>query len=391
MESFGREDFEKLSQIRSKICISLFIPTHRKGMEVNEGHDEINFKNQVQNTKEYLEGMGYQEVYVRKLLQPAYLLLEDTIFWKQQNEGLAFFLYEDGYWYYKLPIAVEPIALISSLFELTPLIPLLFEDMPFYVLTINQSKVALYKGSKFEMEEVDLQNKVPSNIKEIYQYHEFDRSLGGKRVSEENNTHESIGNIMFDSSQGYLDTDKYLPEYFRKINSGIKELLPGEGAPLILAANEDIAGIYQKINSYPNLMKEVIDRQVDDLPKNELHKKAFSIVRKELEKPKKKVLQKYQAFEGTGKTSANIESVIVSAFAGRIDSLIVQKSAHIWGLYNDEEQKVEVHSEYTPGDVCLINLAAIKTVENSGVVFMTNKEEMPASASDTKIAAIYRY
>lgn len=391
MESFRREDFEKLAQITNELCISIHIPTHRKGMEVNENYDRTNFKNHLQTIRQHLESLGYQSSYVEELLQPALLLQDDTGFWREQLEGLAFFLCPQGHWSFRVPENLESLALVSSKFELAPLAPLVSENHPFYIAGISQSNVSFYKADKYFIEPVNIRGKVPANIKEVYEYHEFDRTVGGKKVSNESNIHEGIGNIMYDSSQGYLDTDKYIPEFLRKIDAGIKAYLHNQDAPLVLVSNSSLFGLYQKVNSYNNLLSEGVDRQPEDLSMEELHKRAYSIAKKELEKPKKKALQKFEAFAGTGKTSYDTKDIVISAFAGRVESLFIPKDVHIWGRYNEEEQSIEIHNEYQTGDVCLVNLATIKTIENSGIVYSIKEEELQAKPEGSEIAAIYRY
>src|SRR6478736_6982531 len=96
MDRLTREDFERLAGIKSQNCISIFIPTHRKGMEVNEGLDWLQFKNQLTEVRDKLLEKNYQEKYVTELLAPAFNLLNDTSFWHLQDNGLAVFMNDEN-------------------------------------------------------------------------------------------------------------------------------------------------------------------------------------------------------------------------------------------------------------------------------------------------------
>ena len=81
---------------------------------------------------------------------------------------------------------------------------------------------------------------------------------------------------------------------------------------------------------------------------------------------------------------SDLTVVVSAAHLGRVGTLIVAIDERIWGRYNFANDQLEVHSIYRPGDVDLLNLAAIQTVLNGGSVYARHKEEilelMPLSA-----------
>ena len=64
--------FTEIANYKSKDCISIFLGAHSAGVEVNEGYDVINFKNQLQEAGRRLQDKGYNEASVHQLLEPGY-------------------------------------------------------------------------------------------------------------------------------------------------------------------------------------------------------------------------------------------------------------------------------------------------------------------------------
>ena len=82
------------------------------------------------------------------------------------------------------------------------------------------------------------------------------------------------------------------------------------------------------------------------------------------------------------------ESVIPAAFYSQVRSLFVEKGAHIWGSFDAQNNKLELHASREEGDDCLVEKAAVQTILNGGEVFVMEKEKMPKGAT---IAALLRY
>jgi hypothetical protein len=64
MELIPKEEFTELINYQGSNCISIYIPTHRSGVEVNEKQDAIIFKNALQavNTELQKKGLSSQEI-----------------------------------------------------------------------------------------------------------------------------------------------------------------------------------------------------------------------------------------------------------------------------------------------------------------------------------------
>lgn len=392
MDEFRKIDFEKLSKIKSDLCVSIYIPSHEKGMEVNEGQDKLAFKAELLKIRDRLRTLGRQEKFIEKFLDPAFALIEDTGFWRTMGKGFAFFLHEKDSWNYRLPIQVDTFSALSGSFVLTPLVEMLFTDsFLYYTLALSQKKVRLFKNSRFTSKEIDTKDHIPENAEEVLQYYDFEKQLQGKNMSNQGRGHyQGSGNIMYHGHMESKDESrKYLLEFFRNVNKGVVDLLREKDAPLILVAVDYFHPIYKDANTYKNLRQESVNGNPDLWSEKEIHDKSWEVIQPHFYKPFKNSLAKYSAMAGTGKTSANLEDIIQSADGGRVKSLFLEKDVHIWGNFDPEKKKISVDPEMKISNECLLSLAVEKTIENNGEVFYLDKDKMPEQGAP--LVAIYRY
>src|SRR3954471_22639660 len=92
MSFITSEEFIDIVNYKSSPCISVYLPTHRAGNEVNQKQDAIAFKNELQSTRLELLSEGLDEQLVNELLNPAFMLCKDDAFWNDQLSGLAVFI-----------------------------------------------------------------------------------------------------------------------------------------------------------------------------------------------------------------------------------------------------------------------------------------------------------
>jgi glucose-6-phosphate 1-dehydrogenase len=91
-----------------------------------------------------------------------------------------------------------------------------------------------------------------------------------------------------------------------------------ERSPLVLAGVDYMLPIYQQANNYPNLVKEGIIGNPDDLTATQMHKQAWKIVEPILNTDQHEALSHYQKLRGSvSKLSSNsINSIITAHITG---------------------------------------------------------------------------
>src|SRR5690606_4507037 len=76
-----KDSFLQIATFEAPVCVSIFLPTHRAGVEVNEQHDRIVFKNALQKIEKDLDKKYGDETLIKDLLAPGYNLLRNDPFW----------------------------------------------------------------------------------------------------------------------------------------------------------------------------------------------------------------------------------------------------------------------------------------------------------------------
>jgi hypothetical protein len=182
MDHITVHKIKELAQVNEPQCISVFIPTYRAGMEVNEKIDQKNLKNQVKKARNELEALGLKEREIEGLIKPLNDLVENTGFWKLQSDGLAIFRNRDMFEYYTLPVPFEPLVHVADHFYPMPLIPYINNGIKFYLLTISQRGVKFFEGFPHQINEVDVKDLLPERLEEVVGFDFEEKHLNIARV-----------------------------------------------------------------------------------------------------------------------------------------------------------------------------------------------------------------
>jgi hypothetical protein len=69
-----------------------------------------------------------------------------------------------------------------------------------------------------------------------------------------------------------------------------------------------------------------------------------------------------------------------------VDQLFVKLNLHQWGTFDSDTQTITLHADAEPGDEELLDLAAIQTILNDGMVYAI--DPLP---DEPPLAAMFRY
>ena len=385
MDFFNLQRFLELSEKKHEHCISIYSPTLRKGENVKQ--NAIRFKNALNKVKAELEARDLREKQIEPLLKPAGKLLNDSVFWSYQSDGLAVFITPDDFYYYRFPVDFEELVNVSGRFYLKPLISMLSNDGRFFILSLNQKDIKLYEGSQYNIKEVDLKN-VPLSIDEALKYDDPERQL---QYHTGTGTGKGRRAAMFHGQGTGTDAagqKKNILRFFQIVNKGIHEYLKDETSPLILAGLDFLLPIYRDANSYTHLIDAAVQSNPAELSVKELHSRAWDAVLPFFEKEQEKALLKFQENKEKKTASSDIKEIIPAAFSGKIQYLFIPTGHHKWGAYHVDTMSVEIHDERHPNDDDLLDLAAVQTIGQRGSVFPLKPENMP---DKSEVAAVFRY
>ncbi|MCE6992964.1 hypothetical protein [Dyadobacter sp. CY323] len=378
----SKELFIELADYRASCCITVYIPTHKSGVAVNEKKDVIVFKNTLQDLSKRLADKEIPTAVIEQMLSPGYELLKNDAFWASMDNGLAVFISEGYFKYSKMPVAPENEVMCEKTFYVSPLIPIMACKEYFYLLVISKQKCKLFKADAFGMEYIDVPD-LPDEMMEVKRISEKDAST--VRVA-----NSSGGGANFHGMGGGNPDEKAnIATYFEHVDDILfKQILHTENVPLLLAGVEYLIPIYKSVCDYYNVCSESITGSHEHDDKNELYKVAKEVMTSYFRQPLEKALTIYANQSATELTSSIPADVIPAAYYGRVSHIFVRKAEHIYGIFDETTSELNLDNTENENAEDLLDEALIKTIRNGGEVFVLDQDTMPANSP---VAAIFRY
>ncbi|MGB8191666.1 MAG: hypothetical protein WCF67_07095 [Chitinophagaceae bacterium] len=382
----NKELFADLANHKGTPCISVYLPTHASGVDVNELADQREFKHLLNEIKSALKSKGHNNASIEKLLEPGQELLIDETFWRKQSQGLAVFISNDYFKYMKLPITPEKEILVNSSFQVAPLIPLMTAKEFFYLLVISKKTAKLFRCDTFGIEYIDVPG-LPQG-EDMTATLGYDKDVattfraGGRGGTGGANFHGAGG--------GNNNDDKVeLTTYLETVDDVIwKEVLHAEHAPLLLAGVEYLIPIYKSVSDYKHVCEEALTGSHERDETSVLYALAMEKMVPYFQQRMHKALELYGNQSATALTTSITDDIIPAAHYGQISHLFVQKGAHVWGTFDEMANELKVNETEQENDEDLLDIAVSKTLLTGGEVFMLDKEMMPA---ESVMAAVLRY
>ncbi|MFL5745919.1 MAG: hypothetical protein ACJ751_14700 [Niastella sp.] len=381
-----KDIFVELASYEKTPCISILMPTHRSGMEVNEQADRSMFKNVLQQVEKKLNEKKADPSLIKSVLQPAYELIKEDTFWRSLNNGLAVYIADGFFKYVKLGAPVIQLIHVNSSFYVSPLIPYMVRDENFYLLDIAKKFPRFYRADGFGIERLQI-DEMPFGVDDVVHFEEKDGDTlfrtGGKGGKGSANFH-GIGG-------GKPEENENIAMYLQEVDDTIWQThLHAENAPLLLAGQEFLIPIYRSVSKYNNIWPEALTGNHHHQSDNELYEEAMKVMKPFFDQPLKYALEDYGNKLATALTSSMIETIIPATYYGKVSHLFVKKGLQVCGTFNELENKLTLQglegpiSE--PDD--LIDKAVIKTIQNGGEVYFLDADQMP---NQNELAAIFRY
>lgn len=357
----NKESFAELANHKDNPCISLYIPTHQAGAEANEVADQAAFKHALNEIRSELKSKGHS-ANIEKLLEPGDTLLADETFWRNLSKGLAVFICNDRFRYMKLPFEPEREILVNSSFLIGPLTPLMTTKEYFYLFVISKKHAKLFRADSFGMEYVDVPN-LPQGMEE---------GLG------------------YDGGGGNNSDDKAeLAMYLETVDDIIwKEVLHTENVPLLLAGVEYLIPIYRSVSDYKHVYEDALTGSHERDDTMSLYELAMQKMVPYFEQKTHKARELYGNQSATSLTTSIQDDIIPATHYGQVSHLFVQKGAHIWGTFDEQNNELRINESQQENDDDLLDTAIAKTLLTGGDVYVLDKEMMPA---ESVLAAVLRY
>jgi len=375
-----RENILNLAKKENTHCVSIYLPTHKAGEEVQQ--DPIRLKNLLTQAVKQLKDRDVREKEIDELLDDARKLLDNPKFWRHNEKGLALFISDGEFEYYRIPHAFNERVMVDDHFLITPLVPMITLEGSFCILALSQKKMRLLKCTRASVEEIELE-EAPESLEEFLKYD----------VNESNLQHHAgqgaNAQAIFHGQGGSRDTNtEEVINYLKAVENEVTSILRKRNDPLILAGVNEAMAEYRKVNNYSRLLDQTVSGNPDPKSNEEIKDEGWKVIKSYFLKGMYEDIERFGDLSGSDKQSDNLSQIVEAAYYGKVESLFVPIGEHSWGWFDMERDTVHHSAEPQNGEHDLINMAAIKTLTQSGNVYALDKEDMPNGSS---IAAIFRY
>lgn len=391
MDLFGKVELQSLLIEHEPPCVSIFMPTLDPG-DVDKQPASLRLTQLLEQAEERLIARGIPRSKALEIIAPGYSVEHSRPhFWQYQSDGLAIFLAPNKVVIYQLPLAFAPQVVVDKHFYVMPLLPLLNGDGTFYLLALSQNRVRMFQGSRYIMRQIALDHG-PHSLAEAQRYDQVEpvRQVHTAGSGSTGNRHATAVFTGQGTAADEKLVKKAIEHFLRQVDSGVREVLAGQSAPLLVASVDMMRGIYHEVSDYPFLLDVHIDGNPDRLSTDELHTRAWELIAPSFQMNRYLALEHFQQLAGQGDTHAvrTVRQVLLDAYEKRIDTLFVVEGAETWGSFDPATLAIAIDYAAQKDSEALLNLATIYTLRNRGLVYPVRANELPNQA---QMAAILRY
>jgi hypothetical protein len=149
-------------------------------------------------------------------------------------------------------------------------------------------------------------------------------------------------------------------------------------------------GHFREIAPWRELRLNVIATNPDAMRPDDLHRRAYQMIAAEYEAARMAALQRLDALLGSGggKATTRPDEIVRAARYSQVATLFVSGDEHLWGTFDEMRDRVVPHGAPKPGDIDLLDYAAVMTLRQGGQVWSVYQQALPPAV---RAAAILRY
>ncbi len=350
-------DLEKLAEVSGGPCVSILMPTHRRGRETRE--DPIRLKNLLTEASEKLKQRGDDEA----ILDVLAARVDDPEFWRHQGDGLAIYVTKEDCRLIRLNRQVDEAVDVGETFLISPLVREHNAQGQHFVLSLTWESTALYRcdGESLTVVETD---RLPAKADALVLPRDPEESLQNTSHQTPGNTGAASVGMFHGQGEGEDKIEADRSQYLSIVGDEVSGAVYNTGMPLVVVATKEVSGHFQSNSDVK------VDARVDGSPaamsEEEMQSAAHEAVAPELEADRSRFHERFGKALADSQGSQDLDRIIEAAKNGRVDSLMI----------------CDVRCVQT-------NRAVGEVIRHGGDVFRCAPEAM--TGDDTKAAAIFRY
>ncbi|HHX86077.1 MAG TPA: hypothetical protein GX694_12280 [Actinomycetales bacterium] len=299
-------------------AVSVFMPTHRSGPETREG--PLRLRSLLDRAEAGLVEGGTSAEDAAEILAPLRELEDNSRLWQRVADGLALYAARDTSRVFRVTTEFSEQVHVGDSFAVRPLVPLVVGDGGFLILALSQNSVRLYEASREFVRERGI-GEAPASMADAEGQTEREPQLQHQAAPSGTATYHGHG------AGGEVDR-VMLEKFIRQVAAGIDAELGGEEKrPLVLAAVAEHLPVLREALSYPHLLEDVAAGNPDEASPTELHEKAWPIVEPVLDEASAATSDRFGESLGTGLGLRDPGQILTAAQEGRVDTLLLARSA----------------------------------------------------------------
>jgi len=327
--------------------ISVFLPTLQRSLQAGLVQERL--RGLLAAARERLLEHGVAPDEADRILARPHGLLRNELFWRHPGEGLAVYSSAARFLTLRLPLRLTEEVAVGDRFRVRPLLGLLAGEETVYVLALSPRRIRLLEcggGTTLEILLPALPEGLASPVAE--------------------------GDIV---------------RYLRLVDSTLRGALGDKRAPLVLAGDEPLTGLYRRANTHPGLIAEEVPGDPGDVAGEELDRRGRELLEPWLAERHAAAAALFERQAVPGLATNALSAILPAANAGRVVTLLVARDGAAHGSFDPLSQRLELHGDPQPGDDDLLDAAAFFTLRGGGEVYPLARQVMPGGDA---VAALLR-
>lgn len=363
-----RSDLTRLNGTRADACVSIYLTTTPVTRETEASR--IEFGNLVREAQTQLEAAGFDKRRLARLLEQFDALQEDSHFWRFQANSLAVFATPDRLRTFRLANQLTSMVQVADRFHLKPLLRATTFRHAAFILALSENAVRL----------LEVNADLPPTVIDVPGLPKDAASAVGKATLNQRAPHGRL--------HGSEGQNVRFAQYARQVDAALRGVLAGRERPLILAATGRLADVFPQLNSYANLLPDVIGESPDRLSESELAARARPILDREYAQQLESLQGTYAARAGERRTTTDLSDAARAATFGAVDTLLVDIDSVIPGFLDEETGALELVAEDDARAYDVVDEIVGRALASGARVLALRRQDIPGGGD---LAAILRY
>jgi hypothetical protein len=337
-------DLKALLDVHDDPCITVYLPTGWSRGDTRLG--VIHLRDLITRAERHLLLQGRPRAQVTKLLSPLATLLDDDMLWTRDvSRGLALFRAPRVFERCHIAQDLRPEAHVAHRFHFRPILPLLAGAMDFDLLLVDPARPRLFRCTRHSISE---------------------------------RTHPALGTVGIAAG-----------EVAASLRARLGDLLPEAGRPLLLAGTAPNREAFRAAAgpALPHCTFE-LDDPLLRLSEEAILDRALRAMEGHATACREEDLRTLS--DPSARTTSDLGEVLTAAHRGKVECILISEEAEPRGRWEPHSGRVLVNAHPGPGDLDLLEEAAVYTLRHGGRLHMAHADEMPACCAGSQVLARLR-